>query len=40
MNKLGVFYANQTCMCLDTHLNLGGGWRCETGLSPPVKYFY
>ena len=20
--------------------NLGPGWRCETGLSPPVKYFY
>ena len=26
-------------MCLDPHLNLGWGWRCEIGLSPPVKYF-
>ena len=25
-------------MCLDPHLNYGGGWRRETGLSPPVKY--
>ena len=22
-----------------SHLNLGWGWRCETGKSPPVKYF-
>ena len=26
-------------MCLDLHLNSGWGWRRETGLSPPVKYF-
>ena len=26
-------------MCLDPHLNQGLGWRRETGLSPPVKYF-
>ena len=26
-------------MCLDPHLNQGQGWRRETGLSPPVKYF-
>ena len=26
-------------MCLDPHLNLGGGWHRETGLNPPVKYF-
>ena len=27
-------------MCLDPHLNYGWGWRRETGLSTPVKYFY
>ena len=27
-------------MCLGLHLNYGRGWRRETGLSPPVKYFY
>ena len=27
-------------MCLDPHLDLGWGLGCETGLSPPVKYFY
>ena len=26
-------------MCLDLHLNKEWGWRHETGLSPPVKYF-
>ena len=26
-------------MFLDPHLNLGCGWRGETGLSSPVKYF-
>ena len=26
-------------MCLDPHLNWGWGWRRETGISPPVKYF-
>ena len=25
-------------MCLDPHLNQCWGWRCETGLSPPVNY--
>ena len=40
MDKLGVFHANQTTMCLDPHLNKGWGWHSETGLSPPVKYFY
>ena len=25
-------------MCPSLHQNLGGGWRRETGLSPPVKY--
>ena len=39
MEKLGVFHANQTSMCLYSHLNLGLGWRRETGLSPPVKVF-
>ena len=39
MDKWGVFHANQN-LCLDPHLNRGWGWRCETGLSPPVKYFY
>ena len=38
-DKLGVFHANQTSMCFDLHLNLGWVWRCETVLSPPVKYF-
>ena len=37
MDKLVVFHANQTSMSLDPQLNLGGGWRCETGLSLPVK---
>ena len=41
IDKLGVFHASQTsiCLCLDPHLNKGWGWRHETGLSPPVKYF-
>ena len=26
-------------MCLDPHKNYWRGWRCETGLSPTVKYF-
>ena len=26
-------------MCLGPHLNYGWGWRRETGLSSPVKYF-
>ena len=26
-------------MCLDPHLNWGWGWRCWTGLGPPVEYF-
>ena len=29
IDKLGVFHANQTSMCLDPHLNLGWGWRAE-----------
>ena len=36
MDKLGVFHANHTSMCLDPHLNKGR----ETGLSPLLKYFY
>ena len=40
MDKLKVFHANQTSMCLDPHLNKGWGLRRETCLSPPVKYFY
>ena len=39
IDKLGVFHANQTSMCLDPHLNKGRGRRRETGLSPLVKYF-
>ena len=31
MDKLGVFYANQTSMCLDPHLNKEWGWRRGTG---------
>ena len=30
--------ANQISMYLDPNLNKGWGWRCETGLSPRVKY--
>ena len=26
-------------MCPGPHQNQGRGWRSETGLSPPVKYF-
>ena len=26
IDKLGVFHANQTSMCLDSHLNQGWGW--------------
>ena len=26
-------------MCPGSHQNSGRDWRCETGLSPPVKYF-
>ena len=37
MDKLGVFHAKQTSMCLDPHLNLGLGWRHEPSLSPPVS---
>ena len=40
LRKLILINANQTSMCLDPHLKSGWGWRCETGLSPPVKYFY
>ena len=29
-------HANQISMCLDPYLNLGWGWRRETGLSPQV----
>ena len=38
MDKLGVFKANQTSMCLDLHLNLGWVGAPCTGLNPPVKY--
>ena len=39
IDKLGVFHAKQISMCLDPHLNYGWGWRNETSISPPVKYF-
>ena len=39
IDKLGVIHANQISMCLDSHLNWGWGWRPETDLIPPVKYF-
>ena len=35
MDKLGVFNANQTSMCLDPYLNYGRGWR----LKPSSKIF-
>ena len=31
----GFFYANQTSMCYDPHLNKWRGWRLENGLSLP-----
>ena len=41
MDKLGVFYADQTFMCLgplsELRVRLA---HCETGLNPPVKYLY
>ena len=40
MDKLGIFRANLTSMCLDPYLNEGYGWCRETGLSPQVKYLY
>ena len=39
LDLLGVFHTNNIFMCLDPHLNLEWGWCCETGLSPPAKYF-
>ena len=39
IDKLEVIHANQISMCLDSHLNWGWGWRPETDLIPPVKYF-
>ena len=38
IDKLGVFHANQTSMCLDPHLRVRLACH-EIGLSPPVKYF-
>ena len=38
MDKLGIFYANQTYMCLDPHQNEGWGWYRETSLSIPVYF--
>ena len=38
MDKLGIFHANQTYMCLDPHQNEGCGWYCETSLSIPVIF--
>ena len=40
MDKLGVLHTNQTSIRLDPHLNLGIGWRRDTGLTTLVKYFY
>ena len=31
---------NDFILCLDPHLNLGWGWRRETGLNPPVNNFH
>ena len=33
MEKLKIFHADQTPMCLDPYLNSWLGWRRETGLS-------
>ena len=38
MDKLGIFHANQTYMCLDPHQNEGRGWYRETSLSIPVIF--
>ena len=34
-----VVFCHFPKMCLGPHQNQGWGWRRETGLSPPVKYF-
>ena len=38
MDKLGIFHANQTYICLDPHQNEGWGWYRETSLSIPVIF--
>ena len=34
-----VLFCHFPKMCPGPHQNQGCGWRLETGLSPPVKYF-
>ena len=36
LDKLGIFYANQTCICLDPHRKKGCRWYRQTCLSLPV----
>ena len=38
MDKLGIFHANQTSMCIGPHKNKERGWDSETSLSPPVIF--
>ena len=40
IDKLVVFHANQTSMCLDPHLNKGWNWCTVKPVSLPVKYIY
>ena len=35
-----VVFRRFSQMCLGPNQNWGRDWRRETGLSPPVKYFY
>ena len=37
IDTLGIFYVNQTSVCLDPHQKWGWGWYIQTCLSPPVN---
>ena len=39
IDKLGVFHANQTSMCLYPHLNQGWGWCTDKPVKPSNKLF-
>ena len=40
MDKIGIFHANQTFMCLDPYQNEGWGWYLKTSLNPPVISYW